>query len=370
MGNESSTSSEPTSQPILKSLPPKQSQKNKSDTSKSLARPLPPPGSRLNRTKNSKKATTTTWRSFKHYTTTAETTTPKPSYATFSNGIEKTVTCRSENPTVAWENHLSKTNIKSLQVLPVNPTSLTSTNTNEWNSDTHIRVVCISDTHGKHRKMTSTIPKGDILIHAGDFTNVGHTSQVQDVCDWLANMSHPHKILISGNHDVTLDEDYYTKSWKRWHHKGKNNDVQAREIVRKTQGITYLEDESILLEGYKFYGTPWQPEFCDWAFNLDRGFPCKLMWDKIETDVDILISHGPPIGHGDLLHPSGERSGCVDLLNTVTERVKPLYHVFGHIHESYGITTNETTTFINASTCTHSYRPNNPPIVFDLPRKQ
>ena len=65
-----------------------------------------------------------------------------------------------------------------------------------------------------------------------------------------------------------------------------------------------------------------------------------------------------------------QRAGCVDLLSAVTERIRPLYHVFGHVHEGYGVTTNQTTTFINASTCTLSYRPNNAPIVFDLPRKK
>jgi len=65
---------------------------------------------------------------------------------------------------------------------------------------------------------------------------------------------------------------------------------------------------------------------------------------------------------------NGQRGGCVDLLSEVTERVAPLYHIFGHIHESYGATTNGTTTFVNASTCTHSYRPDNAPVVIDLPR--
>jgi hypothetical protein len=81
------------------------------------------------------------------------------------------------------------------------------------------------------------------------------------------------------------------------------------------------------------------------------------------------MTHGPPVGHGDLTS-SNQRAGCVDLLSAITERVKPIYHIFGHIHESYGITTNDTTTFINASTCTYSYRPDNEPIVFDLPRRK
>lgn len=75
-----------------------------------------------------------------------------------------------------------------------------------------------------------------------------------------------------------------------------------------------------------------QPEFGGWAFNLERGQSCQDKWDLIPSDVDILVTHGPPIGHGDLCRGGG-RAGCVQLLQTVQERVRPKYHVFGHIHE-------------------------------------
>lgn len=55
-------------------------------------------------------------------------------------------------------------------------------------------------------------------------------------------------------------------------------------------------------------------------------------WDKIPDDTDILVTHTPPVGHGDLCC-TGVRAGCVELLTTVQQRVKPKYHVFGHIHE-------------------------------------
>ena len=85
--------------------------------------------------------------------------------------------------------------------------------------------------------------------------------------------------------------------------------------------------------------------------------------------MDILITHGPPLGHGDLCSDGG-RAGCYDLLNIVQKKIKPKYHVFGHIHEGYGITTDGTTQFINPSTCNLSYRPVQPPIVFDFPIKE
>ena len=345
------------------------------------APPLPPPNSYIRQKTNKRNHNKRkpTWRNAKTHATANKTTatdpatapTPtsiEPCYASFHNN---TITCRSEDPTLAWNHVLSKSTAPCLQVSSVVPRTLFASP----RAPETLRVVCISDTHGKHRRMTKDIPAGDVLIHAGDFTNCGHTSQIKDFCKWMAGMPHTHKILICGNHDITCDKDYYNgtakngqASWKRFHHNGKNDDVAARRALRETKNLIYLEDESIVIDGYSFYGSPWQPEFCDWAFNLDRGYPCKMMWDKIPTATDILITHGPPVGHGDMVSQH-QRAGCVDLLSAVTERIRPLYHVFGHVHEGYGVTTNQTTTFINASTCTLSYRPNNAPIVFDLPRK-
>ena len=75
-----------------------------------------------------------------------------------------------------------------------------------------------------------------------------------------------------------------------------------------------------------------QPEFYNWGFNLKRGQPCLDKWDLIPDEVDILMTHGPPLGHGDLCKHGG-RAGCLQLLDTIQQRVRPLYHVFGHIHE-------------------------------------
>uniref|UniRef100_A0A1B6DNH8 Calcineurin-like phosphoesterase domain-containing protein n=1 Tax=Clastoptera arizonana TaxID=38151 RepID=A0A1B6DNH8_9HEMI len=108
-----------------------------------------------------------------------------------------------------------------------------------------------------------------------------------------------------------------------------------------------------------------QPEFCKWAFNVPRGFECLQKWETIPDETDVLITHTPPIGHGDLCC-TGVRAGCVELLATVQKRVKPRYHVFGHIHEGYGISSDGNIIFINASTCDINYLPTNPPVVFDV----
>lgn len=111
----------------------------------------------------------------------------------------------------------------------------------------------------------------------------------------------------------------------------------------------------------------WQPEFCKWAFNLKRGEECLKKWNLIPNDIDILITHTPPLGFGDLCC-SGVRAGCVELLTSVQKRIKPKYHIFGHVHEAYGIYSDLKIVYINASTCDINYLPNNPPIVFDCTR--
>lgn len=113
-------------------------------------------------------------------------------------------------------------------------------------------------------------------------------------------------------------------------------------------------------------GSPWQPEFCGWGFNLPRGKPCRERWNQIPDGIDVLITHGPPLGRGDQCI-MGNRAGCVDLLDVVQHRVKPKVHVFGHIHEGAGCSSDGVTDFINAASLSVRYKPTNSPIVFDLP---
>ena len=99
------------------------------------------------------------------------------------------------------------------------------------------------------------------------------------------------------------------------------------------------------------YGARHGRQFCDWAFNLPRGEPIREKWRLIPTGVDVLLTHGPPLGHGDTTH-NRVRAGCLDLLAEVQQRVRPQVHAFGHIHEAYGATSDGVTTYLNAATCT------------------
>jgi len=113
-------------------------------------------------------------------------------------------------------------------------------------------------------------------------------------------------------------------------------------------GVIYLEDQATELHGLRFWGSPWQPEFNDWAFNLPRGTPLKEKWALIPPDTDVLVTHGPPQGFGDR-SPVGGRFGCDDLL-TAVRQTQPLLHLFGHIHQDGGLWRDGKTCFANVTT--------------------
>ena len=209
-----------------------------------------------------------------------------------------------------------------------------------------MRIVCLSDTHG--RTAALGVPPGDVLLHAGDLTGHGSEDEVRDALAWLAGLPHPHKVLIAGNHDFLFQAEPET----------------ARRLLAEHPGLTYLEDAEAAVEGLRIWGSPWQPWFFDWAFNLPRGEPLEAVWQRIPSGIDVLLTHGPPAGILDRCF-DGREVGCADLRRAV-ERIAPRLHVFGHIHEAYGREQRGPTLFVNAATCDLAYRPHNPPVVVDL----
>jgi len=227
-----------------------------------------------------------------------------------------------------------------------------------------IRFVCISDTHGKSEPLVSKelLPDGDVLIHTGDFTTMSTKEQIAHFNEFPGRVKHKysHVVVIAGNHEVMFDP-----SWNNTTLFGRRvNRFSAEEAKQLLTNCTYIEDELIELFGIKIYGSPWQPEFCDLGFNVTRGEHILKIWNKIPNDTDILMTHGPPLGIGDLCQPGG-RVGCAELLTTIMDRVKPKYHIFGHIHEDFGIWNDGVTTYINASFVDRFTFPVNKPIVFD-----
>lgn len=212
-----------------------------------------------------------------------------------------------------------------------------------------MKIICISDIHTL--KPTKRFPKGDILIIAGDICDRGTINDVIKFNIFLNSLKYKYKILVAGNHDVIFEE----------------NKSLAMTFL---SNVVYLQDSWLILNDFKIYGSPWQPEFFDWAFNLPRGKKLKEKWDMIPIDTDILITHSPPYGILDKINKDSENLGCEELLKVVM-KIKPKLHVFGHIHGGHGIlekTWNDgkKTIFVNASICNEKYKPVNKPIKVEL----
>ncbi len=215
-------------------------------------------------------------------------------------------------------------------------------------SDYYMKIVCLSDTHNCNEQIN--VPDGDLLIHSGDATVRGAQTEVEDFLAWFSSLPHTHKIFVAGNHDWLYEKD----------------NQQARFLTDKF-GIEYLQDSSVKIEGLNIYGSPWQPRFFDWAFNLNRGQELAEKWNMIPTQTDILITHGPPNGILDEVQRKYwvENTGCEELRKKV-EEIRPKLHIFGHIHCGYGQAEKFGVKFINASNCNESYEPINPPIVIEI----
>jgi predicted phosphodiesterase len=188
-----------------------------------------------------------------------------------------------------------------------------------------LRIVVVSDTHSSY----PDVPPGDIFIHCGDFSNRGTLSEVDTFCGYIKSLPFKHKIVIAGNHDVCLDQKSYPELRKKF----TIDDADADKARTKLKAVCiYLEHEYTEVEGIRIFGSPYTPAFSNWAF-MYRADQAKQIWGIENSPLDILITHGPP--YGILDEVSGKPQGCPELLSLI-KRLKPKYHLFGHIHENYG----------------------------------
>jgi len=208
-----------------------------------------------------------------------------------------------------------------------------------------MKFVVISDTHGQHAGLK--LPKGDVLMHAGDISSRGKRDEVLDFLNWFKELPHKYKIFIAGNHDFLFE------------------DLPEEEIKAMIpDNVIYLCDSGVSIENIKIWGSPVTPWFFDWAFNRQRGTEIAKHWNLIPNDTDILITHGPVFDKLDrTIH--GERVGCIDLLKKV-EHLRPKIFICGHIHEAYGTQEQNGIKYINASVLDERYRLKNQPLVFEM----
>jgi Icc-related predicted phosphoesterase len=182
-----------------------------------------------------------------------------------------------------------------------------------------LRILHVSDTHTYHDLLK--IPSGiDMIIHSGDCSNprdpYNNEPEVRDFIDWYKELPIKYKIYVAGNHDSSLEKKLVTKK-----------DFEEA-------GIIYLENESVIIEGIKIFGSPHTPNFGNWAFMKERTKLERFWRLAIEEDVDIVVTHGPPRGVLDKSYDRNhniESCGDKSLLNRILE-VQPAYCLFGHIH--------------------------------------
>ena len=214
-----------------------------------------------------------------------------------------------------------------------------------------MRLVIVSDTHDNY---DYDVPDGDALLHCGDFTRDSGRQEFRRFDEWLGSLMHRYRIVIAGNHETSSQEA----------------SPYADLLLRNAR---YLEDSGIRIDGVKFYGSPWQKWFYDFAFNLPKNDDeaARKIWAKIPDDTDVLLTHGPPLGILDaipLQDGTQEHTGERNLLARV-QQVKPALHAFGHIHVARGIVRKGETLFVNAAMADGNYKIVARPIVVDLERR-
>lgn len=208
-----------------------------------------------------------------------------------------------------------------------------------------MKFVAISDTHCRHRNIK--LPKGDVIVHAGDISYRGDQREIYDFLNWFGNLPFKHKIFIAGNHDFFFE---------------KEKETAIRSLI--PAGVNYLKDEEVIVNGIKIWGSPFTPQLYRWAFNKKRGDSLARHWNTIPSDTDILLTHGPVYGVLDLI-VNENHAGDKDLLRRVLE-IKPKVHICGHIHESYGMVKRNGIKFINACLLNEAYELVHPPLTFEL----
>ncbi|PVI07283.1 Metallo-dependent phosphatase [Periconia macrospinosa] len=220
------------------------------------------------------------------------------------------------------------------------------------------RILILSDTHSA--TFTHPLPSADVALHCGDLTMVGHLHEYERTLQMLKEIAAPLKLVIAGNHDISLDEVYYARRGQYMQRlKEDDEDLprRARELWTgedaKSAGVVYLDEgvhEFVLENGgmLRVYASPYQPEFCDWAFpywrNQDRYNPphqttpnaVPIAENPVPDfpQIDVMMTHGPPMGVRDETY-NDEHVGCEHLLRAA-RRCRPRLHCFGHIHEGWG----------------------------------
>ncbi|KAH7360288.1 Metallo-dependent phosphatase-like protein [Rhexocercosporidium sp. MPI-PUGE-AT-0058] len=204
------------------------------------------------------------------------------------------------------------------------------------------RFVCISDTHNACPGGAFKLPRGDVLICAGDMTNQGSYSELKRTIDWLEEADFEKKIVIAGNHDITLDTEFYSQHGLYFHNQTPQDPAKCQELLEQSSSITWLKHDSAVINltspfgprtTFKIFGSPYSPADGMWAFGYSVD-EAKHIWDCIPLDADIVLTHTPPKYHCDEKRER-KAAGCESLREALW-RIRPKLAICGHVHDGRG----------------------------------
>eukprot|EP00579_Thalassiosira_antarctica_P007455 CAMPEP_0201889776 /NCGR_PEP_ID=MMETSP0902-20130614/30816_1 /ASSEMBLY_ACC=CAM_ASM_000551 /TAXON_ID=420261 /ORGANISM="Thalassiosira antarctica, Strain CCMP982" /LENGTH=294 /DNA_ID=CAMNT_0048420451 /DNA_START=271 /DNA_END=1155 /DNA_ORIENTATION=+ len=187
-----------------------------------------------------------------------------------------------------------------------------------------LRLVFLSDTHGRHEKIPLPLPEGDILFHLGDASNRGNISEMRSFVQWLKrNSFHKERVVIDGNHDrdrIMLEGP------------------SKRDFMAEYKGVArVLRNEVVEVAGGKMsvVGLTW--DACQ-SQNFTEAKDSIQTWSESavgegKRKVDLVLSHFPPNVEGG---GRGWQYGS-ELLSHFVKDVNPSLHCFGHIHYARGV---------------------------------
>jgi Icc-related predicted phosphoesterase len=210
-----------------------------------------------------------------------------------------------------------------------------------------MKIVAFSDIHGQQNNKLArwfNNNPGDLLIFAGDL-QLNNLDDGTKFIEWIHQLPYTNKILVFGNHD------------------GNYIHALAYIIQNSFNNITFLNNNNTIINGIKIFGSPHSVEYGSWWFMMKDNELADL-WNKIPDDTDILITHGPPFGILDYTC-DGFTTGSKTLGEKISKLKQLKYHIFGHIHESYGIKRINNITFMNVSLLNEKYQFANNPIIID-----
>jgi Icc-related predicted phosphoesterase len=237
-------------------------------------------------------------------------------------------------PKFTFIDYLTKTS-RRVSILPPRPTV------------PHRRIICISDTHTLHTKLT--IPEGDILVHCGDILllneenlnlciNTSPPALLNSFNTWLGEQPVKARVVIAGNHDLFCQVS------------------GSDQISQILSNAVYLENTSATVEGIRFFGIPISPHgnrtYNAWQYpeyELKRFMESLIEKSSDMPTVDILVTHAKPFGS----------------LEDFVKEKNPKFILSGHHHHRYGVGFSEQGVFINCATLNSLYMPFHPPVVFD-----